>query len=240
MTLDAMMQLTKIRRLVRSLYIRSYEYARVPMGQEDGPQWQKDWSKDATNSLMRRLVEAVDELDSELQSLNIDDELKHEFALGGWTLGRECEALAPKKILRGFLSPIRDVPANVPLTLRVFAFLSINDCKDLLDRHLHQGIHYHYALSDGTHTTTMICFDTRWTPISKNSQLVQPLFHELHARGAKIKKAKPERWRGNKRKSIWDACKSDLARWPIQEFRPASSGASPVWPLGTVVTPRAN
>tara|TARA_B100000780_G_scaffold180089_1_gene126270 strand:- start:654 stop:917 length:264 start_codon:yes stop_codon:yes gene_type:complete len=87
----------------------------------------------------------------------------------------------------------------------VFAFLSINGCKDLLDQHLHQGIHYHYALSDGTHTTTMICFDTRWTPNPQSSQLVQPLIHEIHARGAKHKKAKPESWGDKKRKSIWDA-----------------------------------
>lgn len=231
MTLDAMMKLAEIRRLVRDLYIRSYECARVAMEQEDGSHWQNDWPKRSTNSLIRRLVDVVDELDSGLQSLTIDDEIKHEFKLGGWTLGRECEFLAPKKVLRGFLNPIRDVPANVPLTLKVFAFLSINGCKDLLDRHLHQGIHYHYALSDGTHTTTMICFDTRRAPISRNGQLVQPLFHELHARGAKNKKARPERWREEKRESIWDACKPDLARWPIQDFRSASYGASPVWPL---------
>lgn len=240
MTLNATIQLTEIRRLVSSIHDRSHEYARVTVEQEDGPQWQNNWSKDATNPLVRRLVDIVDELDFDLQNLNIDDEFKHEFAMGRWTLGRQCEALAPKKILRGFLTPVRDVPAYSSVTVRVFAFLSINGCKDLLDRHLSQGIHYHYALPNETHTTTMICFDTRWKPNPKTGQLVRPLFHELHARGAKNKKASPERWREEKRKSIWDACNPDLARWQIQEFRPASNGASPVWPQGTTVLPRAN
>lgn len=83
MMLGVTMQLTDIRRLVRALYIRSHEYARVALEQEDGTQWQNDKSKEATNKLTRRLVDTVGGLVSELQSLVIDDELRREFELGG-------------------------------------------------------------------------------------------------------------------------------------------------------------
>jgi len=99
------------------------------------------------------LVEAVEAIDAMLPDRAFDEEIVREFARDDWSIGTEFEVLAPRKILRGFLVPIREVPTRVRVTMKVFAFLTINGSKDLLDRHLDQGIHYHYALSDKTHTT---------------------------------------------------------------------------------------
>jgi hypothetical protein len=191
-----------------------------------------------TNRLKKELIDTVEEFDAVLPEMEIDKEVARKFNAGDWCLGRELEVLAPRKILRGFLVPVRDVPTDVRVTLKVFAYLTINNSKDLLDRHLPQGIHYHYALADKRHTTTVICWDTRWMTPPMSSQQVRPLFHELHAEGAKSASARPERWGDKKRKSICDACEPDLSKWPIDEFRCASNGSSPVWPTSATLTPR--
>ncbi|WP_192365050.1 hypothetical protein [Mesorhizobium mediterraneum] len=187
---------------------------------------------------MNELVDAIEEFDAALPEMEIDEDVSREFDEGDWSLGSELEVLAPRDILRGFLVPIRNAATGVPVTLKVFAFLTINDCKDILDRHLHQGIHYPYALADNTHTTTMVCWDTRWRPGPKHRNQIPSLFHELHGKGAKFASARPGRWGDEKRKSIRDACAPDLLKWPIGEFRCASDRSSPVWPRGASLTPR--
>lgn len=180
----------------------------------------------------------VNELDSDLPDIEIEQSIIDEYASAEWTFGLEFERMPAKPILRGFVIPTRTTPINTPVSLRLYAFITINGCKDLLDRHLHQGIHYHYALADMTHTTTMICWDTRWSPSSDNKSRVRGLFHEIHGRGSKFVRARPDRWGNEKRQSIREACEPDLRRWKITEFRCASFSSLPVWPLNSVTSLR--
>lgn len=231
--------LDQLRRAVQQLRNRSFEQAWALMEREAWCDWREIDQRSILLSARSELLDVLQELDAVLPEFEISSEVAREFHEGKWTIGREFEVEAPRKILRGFLVPVREVSSDVQVTLKVFAFLTINNSKDILDRHLHQGIHYHYALPDGRHTTTMICWDTRWIPNPKSSEKIRPLFHELHGKGAKSAVAKPERWGDKKRNSIRDACKPDLSKWPIKEFRCASNGSSPVWPTNVVLTPRS-
>lgn len=231
----------RLRKLTGDIRRASFERGWTMMEREHWPKRDDGERPFQRTTLKERLVEAVEEIDALLPDDAIDEEIIGEFEDGDWSIGTEFEVLAPRNILRGFLVPIREVPTRVLVTMKVFAFLTINGSKDLLDRHLDQGIHYHYALSDKTHTTTMICWDTRWIRpprLPKVPPAAHPLFHELHAQGAKHATARPNRWGDEKRKSIWAACLPDLSRWRINEFRCASNGSSPVWPLGVALTPR--
>lgn len=188
----------------------------------------------------RQLAEVVSELDEFLPDVPVSGDVVREFEDGVWSLGSVWEVLAPRPILRGFIVPIREVPVVVPVTLKVFAFLTIEGSDKLLDRHTFHGIHYHYLLANKTHTTTMICWDTRWTqpPLRRGQpDAIRPIFHEIHGKGSKHAKARPDLWRDQKRKSIWNACSPDLEPRYIGELRCASNKALPLWPVGQVLTP---
>jgi hypothetical protein len=186
----------------------------------------------------RELVTLIHELDAILPDLPISQEVLREFESGDWSIGSEFQILAPRKILRGFVLPVRQVPISLPISLKVFALITIDD-DSFLDRHLFQGIHYHYCLADKRHTTTMVCWDTRWTSDPGRPGDMRAIFHELHAEGAKSVRARPERWSDEKRRSVRDACASDLQRYRIDEFRCASNDSLPVWPKSAVLTPRS-
>jgi len=174
------------------------------------------------------------ELDGRIPDAILERHAARKIGHGKFQAGWEVETLSPIKILRGHLVPIRDVPSPIVLTQKVIAFITINGSDDLLDRHLHQGIHYHYALRNRVHTTTLICWDTRWKAVAKKAK--RPLFHEMHATGAKSKTARPLEWGDKKRQSIWDACHNDIGSRDISEFRCASDRAESVWPRNVTVT----
>lgn len=229
--------LSQIRFRVRTLRRVSLKRAwlSVECGDWPHPLERMDQSEDCPWD--QELASLVDKLDAALPDLAIDDETLRGFESGNWLVGSEFQMLAPRKILRGFVLPVRQVAMRVPVSLKVFAFITIDD-DSLLDRHLFQGIHYHYCLADKRHTTTMVCWDTRWTPDPGKPNEVRAIFHELHAEGAKSVRARPERWSDEKRKSIRETCAPDLQRYRIEEFRCASNDSSPVWPKTATLTPR--
>nr|WP_323777089.1 hypothetical protein [Amylibacter sp.] len=231
-------QVKSLRNLVSSLYSFSVEQVWATIELERGEKSRKNYHLDNRLNTKEYLVHGVKEFVSGLPEFEIDEEIEHEFDNAEWSLGREFKVMEPREIVGGFLMPVLDVPVIRKVSLEVFAFLTISGCKDLLDRHLQQGIHYHYALADKSHTTTMICWDQRWVSPLKGDQQMRPLFHELHAQGAKSKRARPEIWGDRKRKSIRKACEPDLRKWPINAFRCASNGSSAVWPIGATLTPK--
>ena len=191
---------------------------------------------------LQRFAETIAELDSLLPEVPVDDRFVRAFTQGHWSIGGGIQTLTPREVLRGFIVPVKEVPSGVAVTLKVFALLTVEGHDDLLDRHLHGGIHYHYVLRNRTYTKTLLCWDTRWSPTDLGNDPTglknRPLFNELHAEGKNRGNARPGWWGDEKRRSIRNACESDLARWPIREFRCASNGATPVWPIGAVLTPR--
>lgn len=139
-----------------------------------------------------QLAEMAGELDFVLSEAGYehtaDEELVRRFEAGApWSLGTELEVFPPRKIFRGYLVPVQEMPILVQISLQVFAFLAIEGDKDLLDRDNDQfGIHYHYVLASKERTTTMICWDTRWTsvdPTDLKGLKPRPIFHELHGEG---------------------------------------------------------
>ena len=185
----------------------------------------------------QELEALLSKLHSCLPDVPIDSETCREFKSGDWSIGSEYRAWKkPRKILRGYIVPVRNVPIRASVSLRVFAFITIND-GTLLEAHSHHGIHYHYCLADKQHTTTILCWDTRWTSVSSSPREVRAIFHELHGEGAKSLQARPDRWKEEKRKSIWDKCAPDLKRSEIGNFRCASNDSSPVWPATAKLTP---
>ncbi len=194
-----------------------------------------------------QLAEMLGELDAILSEAGYeyrsDEDLVRRFEAGEpWWLGTDLKVFPPCKILRGYLIPVQEMPTRVRISLRVFAFLTIDGDKDLLDRDSDQfGIHYHYVLGSKERTTTMICWDTRWVSVDQTDLKrikLRPIFHELHGEGKYTKAARPHGWGEKKRKSVREACLSDLRQWDIQEFRCASNSADSVWPIGSTVTPR--
>ena len=231
--------LASLRRQVHALNSRRFERAWMSMASKRWPKFHEFYQIENIDALKNELIRTIEEFDAAFPKMEINAEILHKFHERDWFLGREFEVRAPRKILRGFIVPVRDVPTDVKVTLTLFALLTINNSKDLLDRHREQGFHYHYVISKGKrHTTTMICWDTRWILGSLDGLKVRPLFHELHGMGSKFQSAKPEKWGDKKRISIRDACKPDLLKWDIGKFRCASNRSSPVWPRSVTLTPR--
>ena len=237
----AVRDLVRLRQQLSEAREASFRHAWIVMAREH---WQEEGSQDLfeNRSRQERLQRSLDELESRLPDFEYDRDIIPEDGILRLAIGSEFEVQAPREILRGFVVPVREVPIVVEITSRMLAFINIAGEKDMLDRHLDQGIHYHYALANRTHTTTMICWDTRWKrdTSQKPSNDVRPIFHELHGLGAKQKHARPDLWGRAKRESIWNACEPDLRTWPdIKAFRCASNNASPVWPTNSVLTPKA-
>jgi len=234
--------LVRLRQQVREVREASFRRAWEVMAREHWPEEATRQYPFEAPSWRERLQRSIDDMEAGLRDFDRDGEV----LLGGdrvdrW-IGSEFEVLAPRAILRGFVVPVREVPIVLNITARMLAFIEIAGEKDMLDRHLDQGIHYHYALANRKHTTTMICWDTRWTrdPSQKPPRDIRPLFHELHGLGTKQKHARPDLWGDAKRQSIREACEPDLKTWPdIKAFRCASNKASPVWPTNSVLTPKS-
>ncbi|MDC9824831.1 hypothetical protein PRN20_13935 [Devosia sp. ZB163] len=229
-------ELEQIGRLARQSRLASFGAAWAGMAEQHWPD-RAHIEVPTARSLRQQLQETLDDLDRQLDEVDFPPEVP---AVEEVSIASQFEVLAPRDILRGYLVPVREVPVPLSVSHRVLALIAVADEVDKLDRHLEQGIHYHYVLKDGTHTTTMICWDNRWRKAAapQISSAVRPIFHELHGRGAKTKKARPNLWSDGKRQSIWAACSPDLQKWNIGEFRCASNGASSVWPLACVVTPK--
>lgn len=98
-----------------------------------------------------QLSEMAGELDVLLSKAGYEgsviEDLVRSFGIGErWSLGTELEVFAARKIVRGYLIPVQEVPTRVRVSLPVFAFLTIRGDKDLLHRDNDQfGIHYHYV-----------------------------------------------------------------------------------------------
>lgn len=231
-------ELQQLRCLTRQMRSASFCEAWASMVEQHWPDRISYIEVPQSRPLRRQLEEALEELDRQLEDVALP--VEGEAEAGTVYIASQFEVMAPRGILRGYLVPVHEVPVPLSVSHRVLALIAIADEVDMLDRHLDQGIHYHYVLKDGTHTTTMICWDNRWrnAAASKPSEAIRPIFHELHGRGAKTKKARPQLWSDRKRESIWAACSPDLQKWNIGEFRCASNGASSVWPLACTVTPR--
>jgi hypothetical protein len=147
-----------------------------------------------------------------------------------------------REIHRGFVQPVLRLPVSPRLPDRVIAFLvTIPGDDEWLHRenhfnlgyHYHYHYHYHYLNARKQRSDVVVCWDIRATP-----QTPHPLFQEKHGEAHSKFSGRPDLWGTTKRKSINKACASDLRRWPLDKFRMASDTASPVWPLGAVLTPR--
>lgn len=205
----------------------------------------KDHQRDGIESqhsvTKERLTKVVEDIDATLPEYEIDLGVVREFESENWSLGSELAVLAPRKILRGFLVPVLEIPTSIPVTLKLFALIKIGGDRDWLVRENHGfGYHYHYVLADKRRTTTMICWDTRWQLQIKDEPKElsdRPLFYQLHNDSSKNIKASPGNWGDKKRKSVRKACEPDLRRQNITDFLCAARDAEAVWPRGVAVTP---
>ena len=148
-----------------------------------------------------------------------------------------------REILRGFVVPqckvpILAVPEHVALYL-----ITIDNSKDFLERENHNmGWHYHYLDRRRRRSNAILSWDTRWTKPKPETNLPkQPaLFVEQHGEGKSQFKANYSRWGEKKRKSIYMACKPDLEKWSMSEFRCASNKSQLVHPPGRILTPHSS
>lgn len=230
-------EVERLRQQIREARFASFNYAWTAMAQEYWPEQAQFRELPPAGWWRIRLQKQIDEIEQQQLEPSASKAMKTHTG----QMGTEFQVLAPRKILRGYLVPIREVPIPLTVSARMLALIEIAGESHKLDRHLDQGIHYHYTLANGTHTSTMICWDKRWLcpPNAKPPATLRPIFHELHGRGSKTKKARPELWSDRKRESIWDACARDLQTWKISEFRCASDNAAAVWPPNAFLTPRA-
>lgn len=189
-----------------------------------------------------KITSLVDDLNSVLQSVQVDPEMAERLAGSEWSIAREFKALRPRDIHRGHLVPVVSIPVQARLSIQLLAFIAIDGDRDHLVRENHGfGMHYHYVLADRRRTTTLICWDTNWvSPDTSDQQGIRdrPLFHQLHNDSSKGVRAAPLLWGDKKRRSVRSACAPDLRRQKITDFLPAGSDAIAVWPRVKAVTPK--
>jgi hypothetical protein len=161
-----------------------------------------------------------------------------------WHLGKWTQRAAIREILRGYVEPVRHLPLvrNVPEQVVLYLIHELPGGDESLKRERHPsagvGWHYHYLDRRKGRSNTILSWDTRWKPpVSGAAEVAsrRPLFWQFHGEGRADFAARPNLWGDTKRESMHEACRCDLSR-PIEEFRPASYDAHPVWPLGTTVT----
>jgi hypothetical protein len=183
------------------------------------------------------IVYLVQVLDDCLRERRVDDiPERGEKLPRGLGFGTHKIAAPVRKIHRGFLQPVLQVPIVDRVPDRVMAFLiGLPGGRDYLDRehHDHVGWHYHYLNSDKRRSDVGLCWDTK-ASLDVNRH---PLFQETHGAGHTTFTARPELWGATKRESMHQACLPDLRAWKLHEFRCASSKSSPVWPTNAVLTP---
>lgn len=153
-----------------------------------------------------------------------------------WGLGSIDLRFSHLEIYGGFLEPTlrRTIVDFVPD--RVVAFLTkIGKGDDFLKKEYHGGVGWHYHYLDRTQRRSDVVLS--WDIRADTKKIPRPLFSEKHAEGKKDFPARPDSWGNKKRVSMYEACKPDLSKWPLHEFRSPSNRAAAVWPTGAVLTP---
>ncbi|RZF64708.1 hypothetical protein EWE75_09965 [Sphingomonas populi] len=174
--------------------------------------------------------------DPDLSDIRPDD--RDRWSFGEAIIFRGFERM----ILRGLLVPRRKVPIlrRVPDDVALF-LISIDDGEDYLTRESHgMGWHYHYQNWRKDRSNVILSWDTRWHEPSPQTEppTQRALFVEPHGEKNNADfEAKPWLWREKKRKSMYDACSTDLVRWRIGEFKCAANKSEVVYPAGRVLTP---
>ncbi|WP_373928346.1 hypothetical protein QTN93_13245 [Sphingomonas aerolata] len=214
----------------------------VPGAAEDTEMWRREFRLDDDIAaplweIMGTLKMALDETDWDPDVSDIPQAERDR-----WTFG---EALtlrgSPRDIVRGFLQPLRVEPMlrRVPDSIALY-LISIDDGEDFLKRENHNmGWHYHYMNWRKDRSNVILSWDTRWRAPGSHTKPARRrgLFVEPHGeRGADFT-ARPDLWGPKKRISMYDACSSDLATWPIDEFKCASNDSNLVYPPAATLTP---
>ncbi|ANM11361.1 MULTISPECIES: hypothetical protein [unclassified Rhizobium] len=153
--------LARMKARARAIQEASLEHIGLPTDSDEWGEMPEELTEPLDYPPDQELARLMDQLDFALHAYPISDGARRRFESGNWTFGSAFQAFQPRKIVRGFILPVRQVPISQPVSLRVFALIEIDD-ESYLDRHLPQGIHYHYCLADRRHTTTVICWDNRW------------------------------------------------------------------------------
>jgi hypothetical protein len=160
-----------------------------------------------------------------------------------WTYGDAITFRGPEReILRGSLVPTRKVPIlrRIPDDVALY-LITIDEGESYLDRENHNlGWHYHYLDWRKDRSNVILSWDTRWKAPDPqtNPPTLRGLFVEPH--GEKTNAdfiARPDLWGPKKRFSMHEACRPDLPRWPIDEFKCASNNSDVVYPPGARLTP---
>ena len=203
------------------------------------PDW--TWQASTLDGIVHALNEALQE--AEWLPEREAPPLPHgaTYSLGEWT-----QRAPLRRIVRGFAEPVRHVPlvSRVPEPVVLYLVHKLPGGADSLKREHHKGVgwHYHYLDKRKGRSNVVLCWDTRWEPPEdeeeRKAQGPRPIFWEYHGEGNADFKAQPDLWGDPKRQSMREVCASDLKR-NISEFRPASDDAEPVWPLWSILTPRA-
>lgn len=196
-----------------------------------------DGSEAQASQGVRSVIDDIETLDGILQQAGFNEGPPQIGDGDFFSLGTIGAYGGLREIHRGFVQPVLRLPVATRIPDRVVAFLvKISGDDEWLDRENHSnlGYHYHYLNAKRQRSAVVICWDTRATP-----QVPHPLFQEKHGEAHSQFSGRPDLWGEAKRTSIHEACAPDLKRWSLDKFRMASNTAGPVWPLGTVLTPRA-
>lgn len=183
---------------------------------------------EAVAALVRDLDRFLEENGFEGEGAPLDDG-------GVWSLGTCDLRFNHRAIYKGFLEPIFRKPIVDELPDRVLkALISIGE-DDILWRERGGGVgwHYHYMNAARQRSDVLLAWDTR----AKIGHGSRGIFSERHAERGKEFIARPDLWRNRKRESIHTACRHDLDKWALSDFRNASNKADVVWPLNATLTP---
>ncbi|RUV37516.1 hypothetical protein [Mesorhizobium sp. M7A.F.Ca.MR.148.00.0.0] len=191
-----------------------------------------------------RLNGLVSELREHLDALNRLRREEHFDALCAplqegefWSLGTIAIRLEQRPIHLGFLEPTIYSPFVISDENLVAYLITVSGDDHPLKRehHDHFGWHYHYLDRKMRRSDVILCWDTF---AKVTDQQIHPLFYENHAEGSCDFPARPTLWADRKRKSMHEACRPDLRKWPINEFKSPGKTSLAVWPLGAVITPK--
>ncbi|MER9740885.1 hypothetical protein [Mesorhizobium sp. M0187] len=198
------------------------------------PEWVLEHRLHRLASELLELLDALDRLRREEHFDALYAPLqKGEF----WNLGTIEIRLEQRPIHLGFLEPILYTPFDVSDENLAAYLITVSGDDHPLKRehHDHFGWHYHYLDRKMRRSDVILCWDTF---AKVTDQQIRPLFYENHAEGSCDFPARPTLWADRKRKSMHEACRPDLLKWRINEFKTPGKTSSAVWPLGAVLTPR--
>lgn len=193
----------------------------------------------------RRAGELVDALDRALRDENWSPPAAAPGidGIGGGYLYGLIPLRAPmRKIVRGFVQPLRYLPLveRVPDRVALYLRFILPGGDDGLEREEHGGVKWHFHYIDARHrrSDVILSFDTRWKFVksAKGPDRLRPLFVERHAEGKAKFTAHPGRWETEKRTSMYEICSRDLHKG-IEHFRCAKNGSDAAWPRDATLTP---